>query len=112
MAALEAQGISRERIIFDPGIGFGKTTPQSFTLLRNMKQFSALGVRMLVGHSRKSFLAGLGDRDDATLAASLYLAQQGVDYVRVHDVARHAHMLSVWEAIAHDDRQSQHRRTA
>lgn len=112
IAALEAQGIKRERIIFDPGIGFGKTSPQCFTLLRKISQFSSLGVRMLVGHSRKSFLAGYGERDDATLAASLYLAEQGVDYLRVHDVARHAQMLNIWENIAHDDRQSQHRRTA
>jgi dihydropteroate synthase len=111
--ALEAQGIDRNRIIFDPGIGFGKTPAQSLTLIRNIKDCMTLGVRVLVGHSRKSFLAGFAaDRDDATLAASLYLAEQGVDYLRVHDVVRHAQMLNVWEAIAHDDRQSAHRRTA
>jgi dihydropteroate synthase len=111
--ALEMQGINRSRIVFDPGIGFGKTPEQSLTILRNIKECMALGVRVLVGHSRKSFLAGFpADRDDATLAASLYLAQQGVDYLRVHDVSRHAQCLNVWEAIANDDRQSQHRRTA
>jgi len=109
---LETQGIDRSRVIFDPGIGFGKTPAQSLAILRDIKKFAALGLRVLVGHSRKSFLAGFSDRDDATLAASLYLAAQSVDYLRVHDVARHAQMLSVWDAIAYDDRQSPHRRTA
>jgi dihydropteroate synthase len=112
IALLEQQGILRNRIVFDPGIGFGKTPQQSFALIRDIKKFMTLGVRVMVGHSRKSFLASLGDRDDATLAASFYLAEQGVDYLRVHDVPRHTQMLNVWSAIAYDDRQSQHRRTA
>lgn len=112
LVQLEMHGIARERILFDPGVGFGKTARQSLSIIRNVKQFSALGVPVLVGHSRKSFLADLSaDRDDATLAASLYIASQGVDWLRVHDVARHAQMLTVWNTIAHD-RESRHKHSA
>ncbi|NBX02754.1 MAG: dihydropteroate synthase [Alphaproteobacteria bacterium] len=90
IAALEAAGIARERIIFDPGIGFGKTAPQSLALVNGIERFAELGVPLLVGHSRKSFLAGIApDRDEATLAVSGYLALKKVDILRVHDVAAH-----------------------
>lgn len=113
IADLEQQGVSKNRIIFDPGVGFGKTAAQSLAIVRGINRFHALGLPLLVGHSRKSFLEQwAANRDDATLTASLYLAGQGTQYLRVHDVARHAAMLNVWEAIADDTRQSGHRRTA
>jgi dihydropteroate synthase len=113
IGALERQGITRNRIIFDPGIGFGKTPEQSLAIIRDIKKFMTLGVRVLVGHSRKSFLSGFPTgRDEATLAVSLYLAAQGVDYLRIHDVALHKPMLNVVNTILHDDRQSPYRRTA
>lgn len=90
IATLEAAGISRDRIIFDPGIGFGKTAKQSRTLIDNIAAFKALGVPLLVGHSRKSFLgASPEERDEKTLEVSRFLAAQGVDYLRVHDVLAH-----------------------
>src|SRR5690606_3529555 len=52
---LEAKGIKRTRMVFDPGIGFGKTAEQSLMIIKNIERFHELGVRLLVGHSRKSF---------------------------------------------------------
>jgi len=91
---LEKSGISRDRMIFDPGIGFGKTAKQSLDILRRIEEFNVLGVPLLVGHSRKSFLseyhAGVSmSRDEATLEVSQLLMKQGVAYLRVHDVVAH-----------------------
>jgi dihydropteroate synthase len=92
---MENTGIARERIIFDPGIGFGKTAAQSFALIHNIEQFLVLGVPLLVGHSRKSFLGGsLEERDAVTLEISQNLAMHGVTYLRVHDVKSHACLLA------------------
>lgn len=104
IAALETEGIGKERIVFDPGIGFGKTAEQSLALLRRIDEFKVLGVRLLVGHSRKSFLklfteAPPAQRDGVTLAVSQYLVGKGVDYLRVHDVAGHARMLRILRAF-------------
>ena len=100
IAELEKAGIARERIVFDVGLGFGKNPLQSMMLLRDITQFRALGVRLLVGHSRKAFLIGIAaDRDEATLAVSQYLCTKKIDYIRVHDVAAHRDMLNVLEAL-------------
>lgn len=85
-------GVDRERICLDPGIGFGKTHEHNFTLARNCWQFHDLGCPLLVGHSRKGFLAKLladaeADRTAATAGLSASLARQGVQIIRVHDVA-------------------------
>ncbi len=89
-----ARGISPERLIFDPGIGFGKTAKQSLTLVNEARSLTQSGGRWLFGHSQKSFLSLFSDaksaeRDDLTLACSSQLAASGVDYLRVHQVARH-----------------------
>ena len=91
---LQEEGISPSRAIFDPGIGFGKTAFQSLTILRRIDEFTKLPVRLLIGHSRKSFLKSLSplaaeNREAATLALSLELARRGVDILRVHDFASH-----------------------
>ena len=93
---LESEGIGRERIILDPGIGFGKTAEQSIQLMDDAPIIvrSVQGVTWLYGHSRKSFMKTRGaesmaDRDAMTLGYSALLAKAGVDYVRVHDVAAH-----------------------
>jgi dihydropteroate synthase len=96
LGMLAHHGISHDRVILDVGIGFGKTAEQSLQLLRHMREFQALGCRLLVGHSRKSCLARFtqnapaAERDGATLAVSLSLAKQGVDYLRVHNVPLHS----------------------
>lgn len=91
IALLEKRGIAREKIIFDVGLGFGKGAEHSFDLVKNIRQFQALQTRLLVGHSRKSFLSLFTDkapaeRDLETAILSLHLARNGVDYLRVHDV--------------------------
>lgn len=104
-AALESAGIEHSRFIFDPGAGFGKTAQQSLAIVQGVRHFRALGVPILIGHSRKSFLPVMGgsiaQRDEATLAMSQYLSGQGVDYLRVHNVARHKRLLAPQEFSAH-----------
>lgn len=91
-------------IIIDPGIGFGKTAEQSFAILKNISWLQSLGARVMVGHSRKSFLSLFTDkkaeeRDPETLLLSHYLAVKKVDYLRVHDVKSHVSMLKIKEAL-------------
>ena len=100
--ALEAAGIARERICLDPGIGFGKTHEHNITLMGHCRDFHELGCPILVGHSRKGFLGKLignkeADRTNATVAAALSLAVQGVQIVRVHDVRAVREALAVFE---------------
>lgn len=94
-------GLDLQRIIFDPGVGFGKTAPQSLALLQHAGRFRRHGLRVLVGHSRKSFMRNLSsqsltDRDRATLGVSLHLCSQGVDVIRVHDVGLHTATYRSW----------------
>jgi dihydropteroate synthase len=89
--ALVAAGIAAERICLDPGIGFGKTHEHNLSLMAHCFEFHALGCPLLVGHSRKGFLAKIigdkeADRTNATIGAALGLAMQGVQIIRVHDV--------------------------
>ena len=105
MEAWDAQGLDLGRIIFDPGIGFGKNRLQSLRLLRRAGEFRRHGLRVLVGHSRKSFMrsfAGKDETDDdlATLGASLHLCAQGVDIIRVHNVPLHATAWRGWSHLA------------
>ena len=101
---LEKDGISRDRIIFDPGIGFGKMAEQSLQVLQHVAIFKQLGVRILVGHSRKSYLSvftnmPFNERDVETTAVSLYLATKPVDYLRLHNVAFCARAFKVNAAL-------------
>ena len=88
---MESQGISRARIIVDPGIGFGKALEHNLAILRNIQSFKHHGCPLLIGHSRKSFLGQLlniplTERDCATALVSVFCIQQGADILRVHDV--------------------------
>lgn len=99
----DKSGIDTNRIIFDPGVGFGKNALQSLEVMQRMGQFRRHGIRMLVGHSRKSFMHGFAEKqgqvtDLATVGASMHLAAQGVDILRVHDVSSHA---AAWIGWAH-----------
>ena len=105
MEAWDAQGIDLGRIIFDPGIGFGKNRLQSLRLLRRAGEFRRHGLRVLVGHSRKSFMRSFAGKDEAggdltTLGASLHLGAQGVDIIRVHNVPLHAAAWRGWSHLA------------
>lgn len=91
-------GIAKERLIFDPGIGFGKTAEQSLALIMGAATLVAQGGRWLFGHSRKSFLALFADvpaaeRDALTLAFSAQLAAAQVPYLRVHAVKAHTTLM-------------------
>lgn len=102
---LETIGIKRERIIFDPGIGFGKVPEHSLTLIKHAARFAELGVRLLYGHSRKLYISLFTDkpfaeRDIETTIISLYLAhQKNVDYLRVHNVEMCARAFKVNAAL-------------
>ncbi len=93
-------GIRKEQIIFDPGVGMGKTAEQSWQLIRDAKIFVDLGYPIYYGHSRKSFMNLITDqlfsqRDIETAVISSYLSSQGVDYLRVHNVEMNARAISV-----------------
>jgi dihydropteroate synthase len=98
-------GMKLSNIIVDPGIGFGKTLAHNLTLLRDMPRFVALGRPVLVGASRKRFIAALDqgaaveDRLGGSIAAALYAAQQGAQILRVHDVAETRQALMVQKAL-------------
>jgi 2-amino-4-hydroxy-6-hydroxymethyldihydropteridine diphosphokinase/dihydropteroate synthase len=94
-------GLDLSRVLFDPGIGFGKNALQSLRLLRNVSRFQRFGLRLLVGHSRKSFMhhvatADRRERDLFTIGVSLRLCAAGVDILRVHDVAAHTAAHRGW----------------
>lgn len=100
--ACEKAGIPRERLVVDPGIGFGKTLAHNLALLGALSIFHGLGCAVLVGASRKSFIGKLAaalpdDRLPGSLAAAMLGAAQGVQIIRVHDVAATRQALAVWE---------------
>lgn len=95
---LASSGIECQRICLDPGIGFAKTPQQSLELLSAIDSFHEFGAPLLVGHSRKGFLAKIirdkdSDRTSATVGVSLSLARMGVQVIRVHDVLSVRHAL-------------------
>ncbi len=97
-------GITRERILVDPGFGFGKTLEQNFHLLANMSKFRKLGLPILVGLSRKSMIGNLLNRDVeqrlvGSVTAAIIAAQQGADIIRVHDVQATVDALKVLKAV-------------
>jgi dihydropteroate synthase len=106
-----ACGCDESQLVLDPGIGFGKTWRQNLTLIRRLDVLAGLGRPVLLGASRKSFLARAagrpgrpdpapGERLGGSLAAVAWGAAQGAALVRVHDVAETAQFLDVWQAIA------------
>jgi dihydropteroate synthase len=99
-----SRGIRRERIIVDPGLGFGKSPEQNLTLLRRLAELRSLGLPLLVGASRKSFI-GLAlnlppaERDEGSAAATALAIQAGADIVRVHNVQMNLRAARVADAI-------------
>jgi dihydropteroate synthase len=103
IAACEQAGIARERIVADPGFGFGKTVDHNLALLRHLPDLAGLGVPLLAGWSRKSSLGTLtgrevGDRLAASLAAALLALLGGARILRVHDVKETRDLVLVWQA--------------
>ena len=103
-AAVRA-GIERSRIIIDPGIGFGKTVAHNVALLRSLSLFQSLGCAVLLGVSRKGFIGKLSGeavaarRAPGSIAAALAGLDQGVQILRVHDVAETAQAVRIWQAL-------------
>ncbi len=101
--ALRCRGVAAQRIVIDPGIGFGKTVQHNVELLRRQSELLSLGCPLLVGWSRKSALGAITgkptqDRISASVAAALASVQRGARVVRVHDVAATVDALKVWQA--------------
>ncbi|MFD1880357.1 dihydropteroate synthase [Paracoccus pacificus] len=100
-----AAGVPQERIVVDPGIGFGKTQAHNLALLRRIGLFHDLGCPILLGVSRKRFIGTIGGAADAaargpgTLAVTLAAVAQGVQIHRVHDVGMIAQGLRLWQAL-------------
>jgi dihydropteroate synthase len=99
-----AVGIAPDRIVLDPGIGFGKKVPHNLTLLARQRELLALGAPLLVGWSRKSTLGKLsdkpvGERLIASVTAALMAVERGARIVRVHDVAATVDALKLWQAV-------------
>jgi len=100
---LRQRGVAAERIVLDPGIGFGKTVAHNFALLQGQAALLQWGYPLLVGWSRKSSLGAVtgrpaGERVTASVAAALAALQRGASVVRVHDVAATVDALKVWRA--------------
>jgi len=104
---LVAAGVARDRIIVDPGIGFGKTLEHNLALLRGIALFQALGCPVLLGVSRKAMIgrlsgAAVDDRLAGSLALAVHALGQGVQMLRVHDVAATVQAVKLWAALQND----------
>lgn len=101
---LLADGLQRARLCLDPGVGFGKTHQHNLTLLAHCDQYHRLGCPLLIGHSRKAFIAKVirdkeAERTSGTIGVALALARQGVQLIRVHDVAPVRQALQLFAAV-------------
>jgi len=103
LALADTAGIDRDRVIVDPGLGFGKSAAEAFELLDRAGEFAALDCPVLIGHSHKSMFGavdrGPDDREHATVAATALAADRGADIVRVHDVAENRAAVDVAGAV-------------
>ena len=106
VAACEAAGVARERIIVDPGLCFAKHEPHNLDVLRHLALYHGLGCPVLLGASRKGWTAGL-DRNGRRANASRPRwrrhngrLDRGVQVLRVHDVAAHRQLLAAWQALS------------
>ena len=105
IAAVEAAGIARDRLLVDPGIGFGKSLSDNLTMINNLSIFHGIGCPIVVGTSRKRMIGALSNEAEASarLGGSLFLAmkavEQGVQFVRVHDVPETVQAIQVWRGL-------------
>ncbi len=106
VAWLTVNGVDRNRLIIDPGIGFGKTLQHNLSILKHLDELASLGLPVLLGHSRKRFLGEItgipleAARDQATAVASALCADKNISIIRVHNVAATRQALLVAAAIA------------
>jgi len=103
LALAETAGIDREKVIVDPGLGFGKSATEAFDLIDRVGEFAALDCPVLIGHSHKSMYGAVGrgedDREHATVAATALAADRGADIVRAHDIAENRAAVDVAAAV-------------
>ncbi|RLT99364.1 dihydropteroate synthase [Ketobacter sp.] len=102
--ACQAAGIARERLLLDPGFGFGKTLHHNLSMLRHLQRFAQLGFPLLVGMSRKSMIGAVLDKPveqrlHGSVAAALLAAQAGAHIIRVHDVGPTVDALKILAAV-------------
>ena len=105
------QGVSQDRIILDPGFGFGKTAEQNFQMLARLEELVYQDLPVLVGLSRKSMISSVLDRPPedsvfASVALGMMAVERGARIVRVHDVAATADALAMWQTT--DEPESEH----
>ena len=105
----ESNGISKEKLILDPGIGFGKTTEHNLEILRGLEEFKVLGCPLLIGTSRKRFIGDtlglpVGQRLEGSLAACFWSVFKGINILRVHDVLSTVRAVKMVEAILYGDK--------
>lgn len=105
----QAGGIKPDKIIVDPGIGFGKKPEHNLEIIKRMAEFKALGKPILIGTSRKSFIgkvlgANLEERSNGTLATCVMAAQNGANIIRVHDVKEASQSLKIVDAVKNADK--------
>ena len=110
---MQALGVEKTRIVVDPGIGFGKTVAQNFTLLARQRELLALGYPVLAGWSRKSSLGAVTGLDvdqrlQPSVAAALLAVERGARIVRVHDVRETVQALAVWRAMESSEAVGRH----
>ncbi len=116
--ACEFAGMPRQRLLVDPGFGFGKTLEHNLALLRGLGTFATLGLPVLAGLSRKAMIGTLTGRESpaeravGSAAAALIAVQRGVAIVRVHDVAATRDALAIWQAVAVGETPARARRAA
>ena len=106
VAFAEKGGVSPEKIVLDPGIGFGKTVQHNLLILKNLTHFQSLGKPILLGTSRKSFIghvlqAEVDQREEGTMATVVVGIWNGANIVRVHDVAKIAPAVRMTDAVLH-----------
>ncbi|MFY9326969.1 MAG: dihydropteroate synthase [Georgfuchsia sp.] len=111
VAAAEATGFGLERIVVDPGFGFGKTLEQNIALLRSLDELCVPGLPLMVGLSRKSMLGMLtgratGERVYASIAAAMLSVARGANILRVHDVAATRDALAIWNTLENSKNES------
>ncbi len=100
----QAGGVAEDKIIIDPGIGFGKTLEHNLEILKNLREFKVLGRPILIGTSRKNFIGKILNRlpqgrINGTIASCLIAAQNGANILRVHDVAQTKEALKIYSAV-------------
>jgi dihydropteroate synthase len=113
ISACEAAGVTKERILVDPGFGFGKALEHNLALLARLPELAVLESPILVGLSRKSMLGqllnrGVNERLPGSLALALAAAERGAAIIRVHDVAATKDVLSVYSAVINSEKKIQH----